>query len=42
MPIPVVKREGKWYFDSKAGHDEILYRRIGANELNAIEISVGS
>jgi hypothetical protein len=41
MPIPVVKREGKWYFDSKAGHDEILYRRIGANELNAIEICRG-
>jgi hypothetical protein len=41
MPIPVVKREGKWYFDSKAGHDEILYRRIGANELNAIEVLHG-
>ena len=41
MPIPVVKREGKWYFDSKAGHDEILYRRIGANELNAIEVLRG-
>jgi len=41
MPIPIVKREGKWYFDSKAGHDEILYRRIGANELNAIEICRG-
>jgi hypothetical protein len=41
MPIPVVKREGKWYFDSKAGHDEILYRRIGANELNAIEVCRG-
>ncbi len=41
MPIPVVKREGKWYFDSKAGHDEILYRRIGANELNAIELCRG-
>jgi hypothetical protein len=41
LPIPVVKREGKWYFDSKAGHDEILYRRIGANELNAIEVLRG-
>ncbi len=41
MPIPIVKREGKWYFDSKAGHDEILYRRIGANELNAIEVCRG-
>src|SRR5438105_12590545 len=34
LPIPIVKREGKWYFDSKAGHDEILLRRIGENELN--------
>jgi hypothetical protein len=41
LPIPIVKRSGKWYFDSKAGHDEILYRRIGANELNTIEICRG-
>jgi hypothetical protein len=41
MPIPIVKRSGKWYFDSKAGHDEILYRRIGANELNAIAVCRG-
>jgi hypothetical protein len=41
LPIPIVKREGKWYFDSKAGHTEILYRRIGANELNAIEVCRG-
>jgi len=41
LPIPIVKRSGKWYFDSKAGHDEILYRRIGANELNAITVCRG-
>jgi Protein of unknown function (DUF2950) len=41
MPIPIVKRDGKWIFDSKAGHDEVLYRRIGANELNAIEVCRG-
>ena len=41
LPIPIVKKEGKWYFDSKAGHDEILYRRIGTNELNAIEVCRG-
>jgi hypothetical protein len=41
LPIPIVKRSGKWFFDSKAGHDEILYRRIGANELNAIELCRG-
>jgi DUF2950 family protein len=36
-----VKRQGQWYFDSKAGHDEILFRRIGANELDAIRICHG-
>jgi hypothetical protein len=41
LPVPIVKREGKWYFDSKAGRDEILYRRIGANELNAIQVCRG-
>lgn len=41
MPIPIVKREGKWYFDTKAGREEILYRRIGANELDAIQILHG-
>jgi hypothetical protein len=38
MPIPMVKRSGTWYFDTKAGREEILYRRIGANELDAIEV----
>jgi hypothetical protein len=41
LPIPIVHRQGKWYFDSKAGHDEILFRRIGANELDAIQICHG-
>ena len=41
LPIPIVKREGKWYFDSKAGHDEVLYRRIGTNELDAIQVCHG-
>jgi hypothetical protein len=41
LPIPIVKRQGQWYFDSKAGHDEILFRRIGANELDAIQICHG-
>jgi DUF2950 family protein len=39
--VPIVKRAGKWYFDSKQGHDEILFRRIGANELDAIQICRG-
>jgi Protein of unknown function (DUF2950) len=37
MPIPIVKRNGKWVFDTKAGRQEMLYRRIGANELDAIQ-----
>ena len=38
MPIPIVKRKGVWLFDTKAGRQEILYRRIGANELDALQI----
>lgn len=41
FPIPMVKRKGKWYFDSRAGRQEILLRRIGANELDAIQICHG-
>lgn len=39
LPVPLVKKNGKWMFDSAAGHREILYRRIGSNELDAIQIS---
>ena len=38
MPIPIVKRAGVWVFDTKAGRQEMLYRRIGANELDALQI----
>jgi hypothetical protein len=41
FPVPLVKRGDKWFFDSKAGRQELLYRRIGANELDAIEICRG-
>jgi hypothetical protein len=41
LPIPIVQRGGKWYFDTKAGRQEILYRRIGSNELDAITICRG-
>jgi len=41
LPIPIVKRMGNWYFDSKAGRTEILFRRIGENELNAILVCRG-
>ena len=41
FPVPIVRHGRKWIFDSKQGHDEILYRRIGANELDAIRICKG-
>jgi hypothetical protein len=41
LPIPIVKQKGKWLFDTKVGREEILNRRVGANELNAIEICRG-
>jgi hypothetical protein len=41
LPIPLVKRKDKWSFDTKVGREEILNRRIGANELNAIAICHG-
>jgi DUF2950 family protein len=41
LPVPVVRTQGKWHFDSKAGRREILARRIGANELDAIELLRG-
>jgi hypothetical protein len=41
FPVPIVKKGSKWYFDSAAGRQELLYRRIGANELDAIQICHG-
>ena len=38
FPIPVVKRGEYWLFDTMAGREEILNRRIGRNELNAIQV----
>jgi Protein of unknown function (DUF2950) len=39
MPIPLVKNgAGAWYFDTETGKQEILYRRVGTNENDAIEI----
>ena len=40
-PIPIVAKKGTWRFDTKAGRQELLYRRIGRNELNAIEVCRG-
>ena len=41
FPIPIVKKSGRWLFDTNAGRQEILWRRIGANELDAITICRG-
>jgi hypothetical protein len=40
MPIPIVKGDSaaKWYFDTDAGMDEMINRRIGANELSAVQV----
>jgi hypothetical protein len=38
LPIPIVRQGGKWYFDAEAGREEVLRRRVGRNELNAIEV----
>jgi Protein of unknown function (DUF2950) len=37
FPIPIVKTNGGWYFDTAAGRDEILDRRIGHNELAVLD-----
>lgn len=41
VPIPLVLDEGQWRFDSEEGGEEILLRRIGQNELDAIEVCLG-
>jgi hypothetical protein len=41
LPIPIVKVGRTWSFDSRAGRQELLYRRVGRNELDAIEVCRG-
>lgn len=38
LPFPMVKEENCWRFDAQAGKDEILNRRIGKNELSAVQV----
>jgi hypothetical protein len=38
LPIPIVKYQGAWYFDADLGQQEIRYRRIGRNEIEALEV----
>ena len=37
FPIPLVNEGGKWHFDSPTGVDELINRRVGANELDTIQ-----
>jgi hypothetical protein len=42
LPIPLVQQHaGKWQYDTKAGRQQILFRRVGENELDAIQICRG-
>jgi hypothetical protein len=38
FPIPIVKKDNIWFFDTQAGKEEILSRRIGRNELSTIQV----
>ena len=40
LPIPLIRQEANWKFDTAAGRLEVLYRRIGRNELDAIQTSL--
>ncbi len=37
LPIPLVEKNGQWYFDTEAGKDEVINRRIGRDELEALQ-----
>jgi len=37
FPIPLANNHGAWYFDTAAGRDEIIFRRVGKNELSAMD-----
>ena len=41
FPIPLIRRNGQWQFDTARGKVEVLARRIGRNEMNAIEVCRG-
>lgn len=38
LPVPLVSKNGTWYFDSETGTQEILFRRVGENEAVALEV----
>ena len=38
FPIPLIKQDGQWHFSTAAGRDEILARRVGRDEMGAIDV----
>ncbi len=38
FPIPIVQRDGRWFFDTAAGEEELANRRIGKNELEVLQV----
>jgi hypothetical protein len=38
FPIPLVRKDGRWFFDTNAGKEELLNRRIGRNELETLKV----
>jgi hypothetical protein len=38
VPVPIVDYKGKWYFDADLGKQEVLFRRIGRNEMEALQV----
>ena len=38
FPVPIVKKDGRWFFDTAAGKEEIFLRRIGNNELSTLDV----
>jgi len=41
FPVPLVRKNNQWYFDSPAGRVEVLARRVGRNEMTAIDVCRG-
>jgi len=38
IPFPLVEYKGSWYFDSELGNKEVMFRRIGRNEIDALQV----
>ena len=38
LPFPLKSHDGKWYFDAKQGRQEVLKRRVGQNEIEAMQV----